>query len=146
MSRPWLVSPFTPSTDDMLSADLHHVMITLRMMTGQTFSVVARKDAYFLEVQTQVAAQMGLRYRDIHLMLNYTEPPPLAKIHTLFPSLEENVLEVLLDVYPSEFVCPHCDRTCELYECIEWDPDPSERCRYCNHDNPHTHCYPQEEQ
>ena len=50
---------------------------------------MACKDAYFLEVQTQIAAQMGLFYHDIHLMLNDKTPPPLAKVSTLMGQLEE---------------------------------------------------------
>jgi len=83
MSRPWLVTPLTEATD------FHdHVLITL-YRPGQNISVVARKDAYFLEVQSQIAAQMGLKYRDIQLVLNEKTPLPLAKVSSLMGQLEE---------------------------------------------------------
>ena len=50
---------------------------------------MACKDAYFLEVQSQIAAQMGLSYDDIHLMLHDRTPPPLAKVSSLMGQLEE---------------------------------------------------------
>ena len=83
MPRPWLVTPLTEATN------FHdHVLITL-YRPGQNISVVARKDAYFVEVQSQIAAQMGLKYRDIQLMLNEKTPPPLAKVSSLLLQLEE---------------------------------------------------------
>ena len=83
MSRPWLVRPLTEATN------FHdHVLITL-YRPGQNISVVARKDAYFLEVQSQIAAQMGLKYRDIQLVLNEKTPLPLAKVSSLMEQLEE---------------------------------------------------------
>jgi hypothetical protein len=50
---------------------------------------VARKDAYFLEVQSQIASQMGLKYHDIQLVLNEKTPLPLAKVSSLMGQLEE---------------------------------------------------------
>jgi hypothetical protein len=83
MSRPWLVTPLTETTE------FHdHVLITL-YTAGQSISVVACKDAYFVEVQSQIAAQMGRTYHDLHLMLNDKTPPPLAKVSSLMSQLEE---------------------------------------------------------
>ena len=83
MSRPWLVTPLTEATEfhDRILITLYHA--------GQSISVVAYKDAYFVEVQFQIATQMGLKYRDIHLMLNDKTPPPLAKVSSLMGQLEE---------------------------------------------------------
>lgn len=83
MPRPWLVAPLTETTEFH-----NHILITL-YTPGKSISVVACKDAYFLEVQSQIAAQMGLFYHDIHLMLNDKTPPPLAKVSTLMGQLEE---------------------------------------------------------
>jgi hypothetical protein len=83
MPRPWLVTPLTETTEFH-----NHILITL-YTPGKSISVVACKDAYFLEVQYQIAAQMGLTYHDIHLMLNDKTPKPLAKVSSLMGQLEE---------------------------------------------------------
>ena len=83
MPRPWLVAPLTETTEFH-----NHILITL-YTPGKSISVVACKDAYFLEVQSQSAAQMGLTYHDIHLMLHDRTPPPLAKVSSLMGQLEE---------------------------------------------------------
>lgn len=82
MSRPWLVAPLTETTEFH-----HHILITL-YTPEKSISVVACKDAYFLEVQSQIAAQMGRSYHDIHLVLNDKTPPPLAKVSSLMGQLE----------------------------------------------------------
>ena len=83
MPRPWLVAPLTETTE------FHYRIIITLYRPERNISVVACQDAYFLEVQSQIAAQMGLTYHDIHLMLNDKTPPPLAKISSLMRQLEE---------------------------------------------------------
>ena len=83
MPRPWLVRPLTDTTE------FHdHILITL-YTAEQSISVVASKDAYFAEVQIQIAAQMGRTYHDIQLMLHDTTPSPLAKVSSLMSQLED---------------------------------------------------------
>ena len=96
MPRPWLVAPLTETTEFH-----NHILITL-YRPERNISVVACKDAYFLEVQSQIAAQMGLTYDDIRLVLNDKTPPPLAKISSLMRQLEEAnyVLEMQMETQP----------------------------------------------
>lgn len=82
MSRPWLVTPLTEATE------FHDRILITLYRAGQSISVVAYQDAYFVEIQFQIAAHMGLKYRDIHLILNDKTPHPFAKVRSLMGQLE----------------------------------------------------------
>ena len=125
------------------------VRMALRNMAGQVvLHLAVERTSIVWDVRHHVAIQMGLTSNQIHLVLDWNELNDLDRIYTIQPLLEakENVVDLLVEVGLSStyFECPNCNRHCNLYECIDWSEDPSQRCNHPDHAT-HYCCYGQHE-
>jgi hypothetical protein len=112
-----------------------HILMTLRNMGGQDLHLAVKRKAIVWDVRHHVAIQMGLISSNIHLVLDYKELDNTDRIYTIQPLLESksNVVDLLIDVQelpPLMFVCLHCNRECDIWECVDWSDDPSAPCNH----------------
>ncbi len=108
-------------SSDTETVEDSHILVILRNMAGHSIPLAVKKTAIFWDVRHHVAIQMGLISSDIHLMLDYNELEDLTRIYTVQPLLESkcNVIDFLVDKQELKFNCLHCQRECDLWECVE---------------------------
>jgi hypothetical protein len=118
--------------DDIDAIEDSHILVILRNMAGHSIPLAVKKTAIFWDVRHHVAIQMGLVSSDIHLMLDYNELEDLTRIYTVQPLLESkcNVIDFLVDKQELKFNCIHCQRECDLWECVDWSDHTDHMCCY----------------
>jgi len=137
-----LIVSLASSTDPFEDS---HILVILRNMAGQEQPLAVKRTAIVHDVRHHIAQTSWLAFSDIHLALDYNELNDLDRIYTIQPLLEAkgNVIDILVDEQelPSlYFDCPNCGRECDVWECMDWSDDPSDRC---NHTTSHYCCYGQ---
>jgi hypothetical protein len=140
-----LVVSLASSTDPFEDS---HILVILRNMAGQESYLAVKRTAIVHDIRHHIAQTTWLAFSDVRLMLDYNELNDLDRIYTIQPLLEAkgNVVDLLVDEQelPSlYFDCPNCGRECDVWECMDWSDDPSDRC---NHTTSHYCCYGQFEE
>jgi hypothetical protein len=133
------IQPIIFISDEKDVIEESHILVIIRNMTGHSIPLAVEKTATFGDVRHNVAIQMGLISKEIHLALDYSEMDDITPIYTVQSLLESkgHIVDLLVDKQQKlshmYFECPNCHRHCNLVECVDSDEHDDHYTTHTNH-------------